>query len=347
MASVRVVREIRNLQVHWADGERCLGAIGDWLVSSADQGVTWRKLVRLPVSPARRWLLQASLFARLVRGGVRGVWPVTRSTETGWVVSAQGQLFRVLPEGGGIKRLTRIERGRGPLRKGLSVLQDHVFWGEYWKNPQREPVHILSYDLQTSKLDFMHQFGPGEVRHVHAVQLDPYSDRLWIATGDENHESAIWTSDTSECNPVRVSGGSQKWRTVGFVFRSNAVYWGTDHPHGENHIWRLDRESKELRTVGEVVGPVYYSVSLKNCAVFGTTVERGEGHQDGYARLYALGSDDSLQELWKLKKDRWHSDLFGYGVFEFAEQQRDADYFWVTARGLAGGLKSYLCKVIT
>ena len=54
--------------------------------------------------------------------------------------------------------------------------------------------------------------------------------------------------------------------------------------------------------VGDVVGPVYYNICLDDFIVFGTTIEKGEGDQDGYGRLYAIDSNDHLQEIWKQRE---------------------------------------------
>ena len=345
MVKLKAIRQLPRLQVHWAQGDRCLASRDGRMFASADRGLTWNLYSRLPVSVCRNWALRSSLYSRFVRGGVHGIWPFQSEGVDGWIVAAERALFVLRGNRLPIEPLMQVTRGRRPLRKGLCVLGDRIFWGEYWSNPRREEVRIFCHDLAMGKTDVFHQFGPGRVRHVHAIQPDPDTESLWVAVGDDDAECALWIFDTRSGNPHKISGGSQRWRAASLAFRSDAVYWGTDHPSGTNHIWRLDRRSGCATSLGEVIGPVYYNVNLNDCIIFGTTVERGEGQQDGYARLYACDGAGSTEEIFRMKKDRWHPILFGYGVFEFAEQPDGGNQFWVATRGLRGGLRSILFQV--
>ena len=140
------------------------------------------------------------------------------------------------------------------------------------------------------------------------------------------------------------------WRTVSFAFRPDAVYWGTDNHLGENQIWRYDRRQKSIKAVADVIGPVYYNTNLNDYIVFGATVEKGEGQQDGFGRLYALTIHENpeqirVTELLRKRKDRMHPRYFGYGVFEFAEGNLSGNRFWITPKGFSGPEESLLCEI--
>lgn len=44
----------------------------------------------------------------------------------------------------------------------------------------------------------------------------------------------------------------------------------------------------QIEQLGAVVGPVYYHANLKDAIVFGTSVEKGEGEQDGFGWIYGV-----------------------------------------------------------
>lgn len=119
------------------------------------------------------------------------------------------------------------------------------------------------------------------VRHVHAVQRDPFTGDLWVTTGDADAECQIGRLQGGEFRPV--GGGSQDWRAVSLVFTPSAVLWGMDCVYAtENRIQKLSRTSigdpaPSPEPVHTVPGSVYYGASLSvdgtQWAVFSTAVE--------------------------------------------------------------------------
>ncbi len=88
----------------------------------------------------------------------------------------------------------------------------------------------------------------GGVRHVHAVQTDPYSGDVWIATGDANDQSRIYrntnhlTPDSSGNAPLELIGvGSPEFRVVSFAFTPKYIYYFMDAPANPQSIFRLPR----------------------------------------------------------------------------------------------------------
>jgi len=342
---IRAVRVVPGLQVHYADDHHCIASKALSLVESVDQGASWQPLCRLPVPLLRSLLLRFSLYGRLTRGGVHAVLPIQPASPSGWIVVAAGKLFQASGDGQQVETIFQIERGHRPLRRGICLIEDRVLVGEYWGNPARERVNIYSIQLATRQVETLYQFNRGSVRHVHAVEPDPYSESVWISTGDDNSECMVARLDqrTNQLEPL--GQGSQKWRAISFAFRPEAVYWGTDSHLGKNQIWRFERATGTTQAISEVIGPVYYNVCLDNHIVFGTTMEKGEGQQDDFGHLYAVDVHGGVEEIWKQRKDRWDARLFGYGSFEFAEGRLSDNRFWVTVKGFEGGLRSILFRL--
>ncbi len=281
----------------------------------------------------------------MVRTGVHIVLPVNYGDLTGWVAIAEKQLFYVSDNGQQIESIFRIERGKRPLRRGICLFNNTVLLGDYWGNPARKPVNIHVVHLKKMH-KILFQFSENCVRHIHTVELDPYTETLWVSTGDNDSECMIFVLDPQSGTLIKKIGyGSQKWRTVSFAFRSDAVYWGTDNHMGENKIWQYDRLTCTTKDLGNVTGPVYYNICLNDYIVFGTSMEKGEGQQDGYGHLYAVDRAGNINEVWRLKKDFLGARFFGYGVFEFGEGYLGDNLFWVTAKGFKGGLRSFLLQI--
>lgn len=85
--------------------------------------------------------------------------------------------------------------------------------------------------------------GNGEIKHFHCVQYDPYRKELWLASGDTDAEAKIWISANDGLNWTLKYSGSQKTRTLGFVFEKDAIYYGMDSPQPEepSHLYRINR----------------------------------------------------------------------------------------------------------
>ena len=335
---------IPDFQMHYGTKFGCIGS-QRLKVYSVDNRDSKQFLGKIPASLLRQQALRVELGARLLRGGVHAVLPFEVENESNaWLAIAERQIF-ILSDHNEVYSLFSIPRGRRPLRRGWCVIAENVFIGEYWGNSERTAVNIYKIHVPTGQVDTFHQFPAQTVRHVHTVDKDPYSDQLWVSTGDEDNECQIVVLNATTGEEMLIGAGAQKWRTVSFAFRPNSVYWGTDNHLGDNEIWRYDRVTQQVIKIGDVVGPVYYNCCLDNGIVFGTTMEKGEGQQDGYGRLYAVDHNDVIHEVWKVKKDRWSAHYFGYGVFEFAEGSAGENKFWVTAKGFKGGLRSILFEL--
>ncbi len=90
----------------------------------------------------------------------------------------------------------------------------------------------------------------GGVRHIHAVQTDPYTGDVWIATGDANSQSRIYRNtnhmvpDGTGNAPLELIGvGSPEFRVVSFSFTQNYIYYYMDAPSNPQSIFRIPRMS--------------------------------------------------------------------------------------------------------
>lgn len=219
---------------------------------------------------------------------------VHRLGESVWLATVGTELF-VSPDGAETwRRRCRLPADSGPsgvLPSAVATRGSRVYVGEYPLDGTRPRV------LRSADRGHTWQTGLSlpEVRHVHAIQRDPYGTGLWVTTGDADAECLIGRlravegeSDGAGVERLRlerVGGGSQEWRAVELAFTPEAVLWGVDCGYAAvNRLYRLDRTRLgEQRPVPEPVGAVdasvYHAATLRvdgdHWVVLSTAVETG------------------------------------------------------------------------
>lgn len=218
---------------------------------------------------------------------------------------------------------TSIDRGSRPLKNGLAVVEDKLYYGDYWGNPDREEAYIYEVDLNTGQKEKFYALD--WIRHIHFVQLDKYDDDyLLVGTGDSNSESGIYRVNRHSKDMETLGEGAQKYRAVSVIQADDNLFYGSDDPDGENFIYSFDKNTKDLTELKKIEGPAYYSTVDKNGYFYiATTIEDRKRHK---AIIYrSKDSGKSWQKYKEFKKDIWHTKYFGYGVVEFVEGQEERE----------------------
>lgn len=190
--------------------------------------------------------------------------------------------------------------GRGVMTHGLMAAGNGVFYfGEYFNNPDRISVVIYEYSEKAHWWSAVHLFPPGQIRHIHALQSDPYTGILWVCTGDENNEPMIGWSDDGFKNIHQIGQGSQIWRACQLVFTEEAIYWGTDTGSEElSGMYRWDKQKKELERLNKTEGAFFYSTRLEDgTIVMSTDRENFPNEKDNRTRLYLLDQRGKITNL--------------------------------------------------
>jgi hypothetical protein len=131
-------------------------------------------------------------------------------------------------------------------------------WGNYTNNGRWSPGNSQSENVQiwytvdegkTIRTAFSFDNRPGLTgiycRHVHAVNISPTDNSFWVQTGDYtgechwmrgfyNYEKDVWNFE------VMASGDHlSHYKTTGFVFYNDYVYWGNDAQDPQLYgVWR-------------------------------------------------------------------------------------------------------------
>ncbi len=337
-----------NHRVLWVDHERQLAACRNTVYRMDAVGRREAVASYHPGLP-KELLSHFRPIRHLLRLGFHNLCPVAGG---GWVAVVKRTLLKSNADSRTFRTVGHLRKGNKPGFKGLCVDDcGRVYYGEYCLNfHRREPIGVFRSGDCGETYALMHEFPPGDVRHIHLIQWDPYSACLWLGTGDADEECRLYRSRDYGRTWILVGGGSQKWRAVGLCFTPNAVYWGTDAGSDTglttNHLMRLDRQTTQPERLIEIQGPCHAITSLADGTLLAATgVERGVNEKDDRAHLWASRNGLDWEELMAWRKDLWHPWL-QFGVVHFPhglESRRDVH---LTTLGVRGGAETYLIATI-
>ncbi len=311
-----VEKAVPDMLVQDIEGGRLWTSSKNALYFSDDRGDSFKKIAEVPCSPVLRILGHYRLPRKALRLGIRGM----RKLKSGTVlVIANKALFRYNNDR--FEQVYFFRKGFGPLRQGwCEDDQGNCYLSEYFINPDRTtPVQLSKSTDDGQTWHAVHTYP--NVRHIHLVQMDPYTRSIWVGTGDRDHESAISFSNDGGATWTPIGSGDQMFRAVSLIFTEDHIYWGTDAPTRQNHIYRYHRLDQKVERLAPVSSPVHYSTILKSgIKLFGTAAEgKSEGESaawDNKAHIWGSENGTDWQDLISWEKDIW-PHIVGFGRFYF------------------------------
>jgi hypothetical protein len=247
------------------DGHTVWATRGFAVYRSRDGGAFERILILRP-RPGRAW--GGYLASLRNRFGYQELIELLPLGDERLVLFAAGDVHVVNLETGAIERTHRLRyfgRGKGRGLMAFGLTRDHagaIYFGEYTTQPGAHPICIWKSSDEGRSWHKAFEFPAGTVRHIHTVQLDPYSGALWLGTGDRNEECYVGVSDDGAASFRWLAHGTQTCRTCGFAFFPEFVLWGMDADHKPNRVIRLHRESGTIDEHAELPGVTFYHRKL-------------------------------------------------------------------------------------
>jgi len=322
-------RRAKELIVQEIDREGAIWASRGLLLYRKGPGEqVFHRMAHVPTGFSYFWLNNFSLFRKFTNKPE--CLEATITGEGTICALSAGYLWTRSPGAGSFRRSMKLPNyglgvGRGILTYGFKSLGNkEIYWGEYFRNAARGPVKIYRSTDQGQTWEVVREFEAGFTRHIHSIQEDPFTGRLWICMGDLDHESRIGWTDDGFRNIHYIGSGSQIWRSAHVVFTEDFVYWGTDSGFDDTAgIYRWNRSSEEFEIVQQSPGAVLFGTRLeKGTLVFSTDREGFPIEQDHRTRLLILGQNKQTREIeagtWKHWKKGYR---YSFAMLRFQRNQ--------------------------
>ncbi len=297
---------------------RVLAWSGDWLYASrgytvlrarVSRTMEWKRVGSFRPPAWRTVASSTRLASRFFRDGFHAL----AVLPSGHLIGAVPRAVVTLSPGEMEFRVShRLVRGLRPLHIAATP-GGNVFWGEYFDNPRRDEVHVYVSVDGGAHWEVAYTFPRGAIRHVHNIVYDEWEDCLWVLTGDQGRECRIIRASRDFRTVDVILSGSQQTRCAALVPTRDAVYFSTDTPFEQNHIYRFDRESGDVCAVAELSASSIYGCLAGDAVFFSTMVEPSDINSGCDVGLYGSRDGVGWQRLQHWKKDRWPMGLFQYG----------------------------------
>jgi hypothetical protein len=273
-----------------------------------------------------RPLALSRMFRRFLRLDMANM--ILNSARTGVVILYRGRIYFYDLARNELRQTGRLLQCRNVLYGGIGATRAGIYFGEYGANERRKAVPVWASRDDGQTWQIIHYFPAGSIKHIHGVYRDPFSDRLWIPTGDFAGECFLYSADPDFRDVRRHGDGTQPWRSVSLLFSKDHIYWGMDSQLQSSQLCAFDRVTETLTQHQKFPGPVWYSKQLDDgWVVLQTTVESGPGVQDDSAHVFVSRDLLTWRSIGKFRKDPWPKRYFKFGVLAFADGPQTSKEF--------------------
>jgi hypothetical protein len=290
-----------------------------------DERIVWRYVASYRPAWWRHLTSRNRLTFRLVRDGFHALAILPGGTLVGALPGA----IAILPRGETEFVTThRMKRGTRPLH--LTAVPDgHVYWGEYFDNSKRDEVYIYGSIDHGAKWEVAYTFPSRSIRHVHNIVYDKWSDCLWIFTGDYGQECRILRASVDFRIVDEVGAGNQQTRAVAALATEEGLYFASDTPLEQNHIYRLDRRGI-IRRLSALPSSSIYAGRNRNGMFFSTMIEPSAVNSTQNVTIYGSSDGDTWDPLGQWVKDRWPMSFFQYGNAFLPDGENTSEFLAAT-----------------
>lgn len=336
---LKVERIVQNLRIHTIIQDSLVASQGYRIYKSEDDGKTWKLCNKLPLQYYKHFLSKNRLVSRLSRMGIS---LIKQIFEDRLLICCDRNMFLSDLSFSYFKSINIPIRFFQLLDNSICVTSEYVYYGEYFPNPGRKEVNIFR---SKDGLDWqvIYSFPKRSIKHVHVLQYDTFSNKIWFSTGDANDECVLGFTDLDFQNLTVIGKNSQKWRALEFVFSEDCVYWGMDTPLVQSELLSYNRKSKKVKEISDFDGPIYNIKKLAKGFILATATEGGTGEWDNKAHLWYSSNLYDWEDCISYEKDIF-SNLFGFGRLLLCDNMKEKILF--SGLGLKEiDNKQIICKI--
>ena len=324
-------------RVLWVSKDVIYKSIGRNLYYSNDMGVNWKLRARLPMTDLRSVSLFSNILSRLLRSGFYHLHVLDNKS---LLVFANRSIYLLKQDSTSFKYVGPI-RSSKPLL--ISVHEDVIVYGEYTRNVERTAVPLYKSDDAGVSWFIAHTFK--DIRHIHGVFFDRFSDKYFITTGDSDEESSILMTDKDFLKFEKLLTGSQKYRAVQLLFDPNFIYYGSDAPDTANYLYRLSRNSGQLECLSEVGAPVFFGAKVLDYYFFATAIEKSSYKNINVANLWHSKNGLDWKCAFSLRRSFLPLRIFQNGQILFPSGHGDDENLWFWSLATSGDNQSYRVRL--
>ncbi len=312
-----------NKIVHYKDDNMCIASKGINIYVSKDNENSWERLFSLPVSFFTKIKNKFKLSKRLFREGIHHIilFKNIITVFAGKYIYKYNITTKEFID-------TQALTGSRPLCVAITK-QGDILYGEYTGNKERKSIRIFKNNYKEKTWEEIYKLK--NIRHIHGIFYDEFTDSIWFTTGDYNEEIGIWNTSDNFVTVSKVLGNnSQQYRTVQLLFTKKYVYFGSDTPLEKNYIYRMDRLNKRIERLQEVSGSIFYGYNNDKKIFFSTVCEPSNVNVSSDVELWISENGKDWYKEITLKKDIWNKKIFQYGQIKFPYQKHKNNYIWIT-----------------
>lgn len=276
-------------------------------------------------------LSQLSLLRRLTRAEISRLYILREGID---LCIARKGIFRRTSGYNKFEKVFNVTRGSRPMNICENV-DGCLYFGEYFANMEKKAVHIYSSHDHGKTWNIAYTFPEGNINHVHGIFFDPYTNKMWFATGDRENECIIGYTEDGFKSVTEVFRGGQDYRTCVLFFYKDFIVYGTDSQYQKNVLKSFNRQTLEITELQEVQGPVIKGTQFGDIAMISTDVEPSEVNKNKNAYLWITRDGLHWEELYHAEKDWLNPTFFQFGVFDLPQYSKDYKGTKVYATGKA------------
>lgn len=324
---------IKNIKVLRVDHDRLVATKGYNLYRLKTNDGKWERYAHIN-DGVNSILALFPIVRRLVRAEITKCYRINDGTE---LCIARKGIFRREANDKKFEKVFDVVRGSRPM----NVCEDtdgSLYFGEYFANMEKKSVHIYKSTDKGKSWNVCYTFPEGNINHIHGIFLDPFTNRMWFATGDRKNECIIGNTEDGFNTVTEVFRGGQDYRSCVLFFYKDFIVYGTDSQYQKNVLKCFDRQTLEIKVLQELQGPVIKGTQIGDIAMISTDVEPSDVNKDKNAYLWITRDGLHWEELYHAEKDWLNPTLFQFGVFDLPQYSKDytGAKLYATGKALKG-----------
>jgi hypothetical protein len=305
-----------HLRIHTIIDGNLISSKGYSIFKSEDWGKSWILIGTLPISKHNLFLSRSRIISRALRIGIHQI----KQIQNGKIlICCDNCIFLSDHLFSSFYRINmNYSRFFQIIDNSICVTPKFTYFGEYIPNFFRKKDVNIFRTQDGENWEIIYSFPKNSIKHIHLMQFDPFSQKIWFSSGDTDSECLLGYAnyDFSEVNVIGQN--HQNWRCLELLFTPEKIYWGTDDPDGQNWLISFDRNSHSIQKIARFNGPIYNLKRFSAGYLLVTATEGGKGEWDNRAHLWY--SPDIEKLLWNecisYEKD-WMPFIFGFGRLLF------------------------------